>query len=111
MEVKIPIRVKGADIWGNRFEEITRSVNVSSDGACFVLKSNIKPGSILELSLPLPRHMQRSVVPKAVYKTVGFVTRVEFAKKTQTLRVAVKFRVNYIHTKLDGFFFFGANVF
>src|SRR5437867_6757933 len=92
VEVKIPIRVKGADIWENSFEEVTRSVNVTSDGACFLLKNNIKPGSILELSLPLPRHMQKSVAPNAVYKTVGFVSRVEFTKTLQTLRVAVKFR-------------------
>ena len=90
--VNIPIRVKGADIWGNQFEEVTKSINVTSDGACFPLKHNIKPGSMLQLSLPLPRQLQKSVAPKAVYQTIGLVVRVEIVGTSQTSRVGVKFR-------------------
>ena len=90
--VNIPIRVKGADIWGNQFEEVTKSINVTSDGACFPLKHNIKPGSMLQLSLPLPRQLQKSVRPRTVYETIGFVIRVEVTAKPETFRVAVKFR-------------------
>ncbi len=90
--VNIPIRVKGADIWGNQFEEVTKSINVTSDGAYFPLKHNIKPGSMLQLSLPLPRQLQKSVAPKAVYQTIGLVVRVEIVGTSQTSRVGVKFR-------------------
>lgn len=92
VEVSIPIRVKGADAEGNRFEEVTKSINVSSDGACFLLKHCIKSGSTLELSLPLPRHLQKGVIRSAVYEALGFVNRVEGTITPQTFRIAVKFR-------------------
>ena len=90
VDVNIPIRVKGADVKGNRFEEVTKSINVSSDGTSFLLKHCIKSGSILELSLPLPRHLQKSVTAKAVYETLGFVIRVQGTETS--FKIAVKFR-------------------
>jgi hypothetical protein len=92
VDVSIPIRVKGLDSEGIRFEELTKSINVSSDGAYFVLKYRLKMGSLLELSLPLPRHLQKSVSPKAVYQTIGVVIRVENTKEPQAYRIAVRFR-------------------
>ncbi len=94
VDVSIPIRVKGADVQGNRFEELTKSLNVSSDGAAFLLKCRIKVGSALELSLPLPRHLQKSVAPRAVYETIGQVIRVEGFGSPETFKIAVKFRAN-----------------
>jgi PilZ domain len=92
VDVGIPIRVKGLDSEGTRFEELTKSINVSSDGAYFVLKYHIKIGSLLELSLPLPRQLQKSVAPKAVYQTIGVVTRVESTERPQAYKIAVRFR-------------------
>ena len=92
VDVGIPIRVKGVDSEGTRFEELTKSINVSSDGAYFVLNYRIKMGSLLELSLPLPRHLQKSVAPKAVYQTIGVVTRVESTEGPQAYKIAVRFR-------------------
>ena len=92
VDANIPVRVKGADVEGKRFEEVTKSVNVTSDGASLLLKHCVKSGSMLELSLPLPRGMQKSVVPRAVYETIGLVTRVEVAGAPERFKVAVKFR-------------------
>jgi hypothetical protein len=90
--VSIPIRVKWVDTKGNRFEEVTRSLNVSSDGAIFPLKHPLKIGTTLELSLPLPRNLQRTASPKAVYETVAVVTRVENTDEPRNLKIAVRFR-------------------
>jgi hypothetical protein len=92
VDVGIPIRVKGVDSEGIRFEELTKSINVSSDGAFFILKYHLKMGSLLKLSLPLPRHLQKSVAPKAVYQTLGVVIRVENAEGPQAYKVGVRFR-------------------
>ncbi|MEW5975876.1 MAG: PilZ domain-containing protein [Acidobacteriota bacterium] len=92
VSVSIPIRVKGLDQKGNRFEEVTKSIDVSSDGACFALAHTIKVGTHLELSLPLPRHLQRGVSPKAVYETFGLVVRVENDAQRRSFKVSVKFR-------------------
>lgn len=92
VSVNIPIRVKWSDNKGNRFEEVTKSVNVSSDGALFPLKYPIRAGMLLDLSLPLPRNLQRSTAPKPVYETTGLVVRVENTEDPQSFLIAVRFR-------------------
>jgi hypothetical protein len=92
VEVSIPIRVKGLDLKGNRFDEVTKSIELSPDGASFTLKASIRKGSLLDLSLPLPRPMQRSVAPKPVYQTIGLVIRVEESSTPQVRKIAVRFR-------------------
>ncbi|HVN78975.1 MAG TPA: PilZ domain-containing protein [Terriglobia bacterium] len=90
--VGLPVRVKGFDLGGNRFDEVTKSVDVSPDGACILLKTPIRKGSMLDLSLPMPRQMQRAVAPKPVYETVGLVLRIESSELPPSCRVAVRFR-------------------
>jgi c-di-GMP-binding flagellar brake protein YcgR len=92
VDVNLPIRVKWSDNAGNRREEVTKSINVSADGAIFLLKEALKMGTVLELSLPLPRHMQKGVSPKPIYEAIGLVTRVEHAREAETFRIAVRFR-------------------
>ncbi len=92
VDVSLPIRVKWSDLAGTRLEEVTKSMNVSGEGAIFLLKHPLKMGAILELSLPLPRHMQRGGSPKSVYEVMGLVTRVEPSHEAQTFRIAVRFR-------------------
>jgi len=92
VDVNIPIRVKWADGQGNRCEELTRSINVSADGAIFVLKQQLRMGTVLELSLPLPKQMQKGVSPKTVYEAMGLVTRVEYTQDHLGFKIAVRFR-------------------
>ena len=90
--VGLPVRVKGLDLGGNRFDEVTKSLDVSPDGVCFLLKTPVRKGTIVDLSLPLPRQMQRSVAPKPVYETVGLVLRIEGSNVSPNSRIAVRFR-------------------
>jgi len=86
--VGLPVRVKGLDLGGNKFDEVTKSVDVSPDGACILLKTPIRKGTVLDLSLPMPR----TVAPKPVYETVGLVLRIESSELPRSSRVAVRFR-------------------
>lgn len=90
--VGLPVRVKGLDLGGIWFDEVTKSLDVSPDGACFLLKTAVRKGSTLDLSLPLPRQMQRSVAPKPVYETLGLVLRIENSDVPPSCRIAVRFR-------------------
>ena len=92
IRVGLPIRVKWCDNNGNRFEELTKSIDVSSDGALFPLKVPLTAGTLLELSLPLPRNLQKGVAPKPVYETTGLVVRVEKTGDPRSFRIAVRFR-------------------
>ena len=92
IRVSLPIRVKWSDNQGNRFEEVTRSIDVSSDGALFPLKVPLTAGTLLELSLPLPRNLQKTASPKPVYETTGVVVRVEQTGDPSSFHIAVRFR-------------------
>jgi hypothetical protein len=94
VDVSVPMRVKWADPKGNRLEEVTKSLNVSSDGVIFLLKYPLKMGTLIELSLPLPRHLQKGSSPKAVYEAMGLVTRVENTTEPQNFKIAVRFRAS-----------------
>lgn len=88
----MPVRVKGLDASGKRFDEITKLLDVSSDGVCFLLKTPIRKGTLMDLSFPMPRQMQRSVAPKPVYETIGKVIRIEDSDQPPRCRVAVRFQ-------------------
>ena len=92
VEVSVPIRVKGLDTLGNRFNVVTKSIDLTPDGASFALKATIRKGSLLDLALPMPRPMQRNVAPKPVYETIGLVTRVEESPDQEVYKIAVRFR-------------------
>src|SRR4030095_11219752 len=53
VRIALPIRVRGVTADGIQFEEISRSVDVSPNGALFLLKREMKKGLRLHLSLPL----------------------------------------------------------
>ncbi|MFQ5929284.1 MAG: hypothetical protein ACE5MK_06270 [Acidobacteriota bacterium] len=53
----LPIRVKGVDVEGAPVAQVTRSINVSPDGALFELEAEVERGMLLELSRPLPKQM------------------------------------------------------
>ena len=92
ISVGLPVRVKGLDLEGNRFDEVTKLIDVSTDGASFFLKVPIRRGSLLDLSLPLPRQMQHGAVAKAVYETMGLVLRIEGSDAPTNYKVAVRFK-------------------
>jgi hypothetical protein len=92
ISVGLPVRVKGLDLKGNRFDEVTKLIDVTSDGASFFLKAPVRKGSLLDLSLPLPRQMQHGVASKPVYETIGLVLRIENSDAPPSYKIAVRFR-------------------
>ncbi len=87
----LPLRVKGISTTGIKFDEVTRSINVSADGVLFLLKHALETGSFLEITLPLSRSMQRTVTSKQIYQATGRVVRVEPVEDDQSFKIAVKF--------------------
>ena len=91
IRIALPIRVRGSNSEGTLFEEMTRSIDLSGDGASFFLKQDLKKGMRLKLSLPLPRSMQKTAASKPVYETEATVVRIE-GKDPGIRKVAVRFR-------------------
>jgi hypothetical protein len=92
IRISLPVRVRGINSDGIQFEEITRSVDVNANGALFSLKQELKKGTRLTLSLPLPRSMQKTVASKLVYQTQAVVVRIQAVSSSGERRVAVRFR-------------------
>ena len=92
VRIALPIRVRGMMADGSPFEEITRSIDVSPNGALFLLKRDLKKGMRLHLSLPLPRSMQNAAASKPVFETDAIVVRIEPGEDSGAFRVAVRFR-------------------
>jgi PilZ domain len=92
IQISLPIRVRGTNSDGIPFEEMSRSIDVNGDGALFLLKQNLKRGMRLNLSLPLPRSMQKTPASKPVYETEAIVVRIEASDDPGASRVAVRFR-------------------
>lgn len=92
VRIALPIRVRGVNADGRPFEEITRSGDVSPNGALFLLKQGLKKGMRLHLSLPLPRSMQNTAASKPVFETDAIVVRIEPSEDSGAFQVAVRFR-------------------
>jgi len=69
---------------------MTSSIDVNANGVLFLLKQDVKKGSRLKLSLPLPRSMQKTAVSRQVSETEGVVVRIEDSDVAGKRRVAVR---------------------
>lgn len=91
VQVSLPVRVRGIDAQGLKFEEVTHSIDLSRDGVLFLLKQAVSRGMRLDLSLPLPRGMQKTGASHSVYRTIGIVVRVKPTGTSGSFEIAVRF--------------------
>ena len=90
--VNLPVKVRGINSQGVKFEEITHSIDVSSGGVLFSLKQPLSKGMGLQLSLPLPQTMRKGGPSQPVYHTAAIVIRVQQGEVPSVFRIAVKFQ-------------------
>ena len=90
-QISLPVRVRGQNSSGIQFEELSRSIDVNANGALFLVKQDLKRGTRLKVSLPLPRAMRKNAFFKPVYETEAVVVRIE-ATDSEARRIAVRFR-------------------
>ena len=91
-QISLPVRVRGENSSGIQFEELSRSIDVNASGALFLVKQDLKRGTRLKVSLPLPRAMRKNAFFKPVYETEAVVVRVEASAGSEVRRIAVRFR-------------------
>jgi hypothetical protein len=84
LQAKVPIKVKGSDADGNRFEEQTETLNISSSGVAFFLRRRIRVSSLLDLTLSQPNSPES-------FNTKGRVVRVEDCGAGHACKLGVKF--------------------
>ena len=74
ISVRLPLRVRGFDSRGVRFEEETSSENLCRSGAAFVTRFDVALGSDLEIRIPFSRYPSRRSEPD--FSTNGRVVHV-----------------------------------
>jgi hypothetical protein len=76
--VKLPVRIRGVDPEGVRFEEATRTENVCRSGLAITIRHSVAPGTILEISIPVP---PRGPQPAGDFDTRGRVVHVKLVQE------------------------------
>jgi hypothetical protein len=87
--VRLPVRVRGADRTGTRFDELTTSENVCRNGLAFATPHELLPGAKLEIEIDqAARASERAA---AGFTTRGHVAHVARAAEPNLYIVGVKF--------------------
>jgi hypothetical protein len=87
--VRLPVRVRGADRAGVRFDELTTSENVCRNGVAFATPHELLPGARLEIEIDqAARASERAA---AGFTTHGHVAHVVRAEDPELYIVGVKF--------------------
>jgi hypothetical protein len=73
MGISLPVDVKGFEIDGRPWGEMTSSQEISFGGVSFLLKHLTAPGQVLHLSLPLPKTFRRYDVATTSYQVFSLV--------------------------------------
>ena len=89
--VNLPVKVRGTNAQGVKFEEMAHSIDVSSGGALILLKQPLSKGMGLELSLPMPPGVGKAGSSHSVYHTAAQVIRIDPGDMAGVFRIAVRF--------------------
>lgn len=77
LKVSMPIQVIGRAIDNEKFREICQTQDASAFGLCFILQSTIKKGTILYISMRMPRRLRLFDLAKDIYQIYAQVQRVQ----------------------------------
>jgi hypothetical protein len=77
LKVSMPVQVIGRGIDGEKFREICQTQDASAFGLCFTLQSIVSRGTILFLSMRMPRRLRLFDLAKDIYQVYAQVQRVQ----------------------------------
>jgi hypothetical protein len=75
--IAVPAMVSGYDRAGNRWQEITKTLDVSRMGVAMRLQARVRHGMILHVTLPLPTKLRSHGFTEQGYNMYAIVRRVE----------------------------------
>lgn len=77
MSIHLPVRVRGRDLSGGNWEEVSASVDASVSGLAILVEHAVQTGQVLQLSVPLPSRLRQYDLEDASYHVYGLVRRAE----------------------------------
>lgn len=63
IRLQVPVFVRGSDATGVDFIELTRTLNISSRGACITCSHHLRVNQVVHLTIPAPAPSSSSMVP------------------------------------------------
>ena len=63
IRLQVPVFLRAVDLSGTEFIELTKTLNISSTGACITSGHLLRPGQIIHLTVPAPSPTSSSMVP------------------------------------------------
>jgi hypothetical protein len=89
--LSLALFVRGVDIHGERFLEVTRSRNVSGGGVCFESRRDFLIGGRVDLAIDIPFRLRRYFHDKSRYDVRAVICRVEEPQPDGFKRVGARF--------------------
>ncbi len=65
LRLQVPIFVRGLDVYGDEFLDLTKTLNISAVGACLASPRALRPDQLVSLRIPAPSPSSAGVVPEA----------------------------------------------
>ncbi len=79
IRLQIPVFLRGTDVSGAEFIELTKTLNISATGACITSTHILRPDQTVHLTIPAPAPASSSLVPSETPPIVAKVLRQESA--------------------------------
>jgi hypothetical protein len=79
IRLQVPVFLRGTDVSGVEFIELTKTLNISSTGACITSEHILRPEQTVHLTIPAPSPASSSLVPSETPPIVAKVLRQESA--------------------------------
>jgi len=76
-KLTVPVLVAGYDHTGGKWQEVTKTINVSRIGVALRLTRRVKHGLVVHITLPLPTKLRSHGFSEAGYNMYAIVRRVE----------------------------------
>lgn len=77
IRLQMPVFLRAADTSGTEFIELTKTLNISSTGACVASTHILRPDQIVHLTIPAPSSASSGVVPSETPPITARVLRQE----------------------------------
>ncbi len=79
IRLQVPVFLRGTDVSGAEFIELTKTLNISATGACITSAHILRPDQTVHLTIPAPAPASSSLVPSETPPIVAKVLRQESA--------------------------------
>ena len=79
IRLQVPVFLRGTDASGAEFIELTKTLNISSTGACITSGHILRPDQTVHLTIPAPSPASSSLVPSETPPIVAKVLRQDAA--------------------------------